>query len=207
MPKQEHMELTVFHRRLADKVHAKHGNRCPCCRRVMNDRKVRMGRSTPRDKRTVGHNVAVAFGGNPEVWVYICHGCNNEQATRSFADWGRYLVSKFDERGDAVCQLAELIEFWCALHKVELAIKPLKGRQTYTLSLLQLEILDALVLQERLWWEALVAKARKAMRKLLTFGYVKSPERGVFILTDEGRAAWSAYRGDERPSALEVING
>lgn len=204
MPKKEHMELTVFHRRLADKVHAKHGNRCPCCRRLMNDRKVRLGRSTHSDKRTVGHNVAVAFGGNPEVWVYICHGCNNEQATRSFYEWGRHLQFRSDERAEAVLRLAELVEFWCAVTgtAAERLLEP-RNRGRYTLSMLQLDILDRLMACEQLFWDVLKSQARKAMRKLLTFGYVKTPERGVFVLTDEGRAAWSAYRGDER----EVVNG
>jgi hypothetical protein len=103
-------------------VEAAHGNRCPCCSRVMRPpprQAVRRPVRQPRDTRTRGHDMPVAYGGNPAIWVNICCGCNGEQGAYSFRQWAGWLARADDPRAAAVARLADTIDGWAQTHGVE----------------------------------------------------------------------------------------
>lgn len=113
MASGKHADLVAFGRKgLADRVELMHGRRCPCCAKPMHNKKVRPGNKTPRDKKTIGHDAPTGWGGNPDVWVFICHGCNQEQGSRTFRSWAARLDHKGDERAEAVLALANEIFAW-----------------------------------------------------------------------------------------------
>lgn len=83
------------------------GNSCPCCSTHMTTKPPKKGVSTPRTYRTIGHNVAVGLGGRQDQWIYICHGCNNEQGSASFEHWGAKLP-EHDARKARVIEVGKL---------------------------------------------------------------------------------------------------
>lgn len=90
-------------------------SRCPCCRRPMTEHSTH-GKATPSTTKTAGHNVPVSLGGSKVagLWVYICHRCNNEQDTETFASWAYLLERAGDERAPYVREVAELFDEWRA---------------------------------------------------------------------------------------------
>lgn len=110
-----HRALKALHSDLAHEVRLLNGSRCPCCGHPMQTyRKSVLRNKTPRDYPTVAHDHAVGMGGNPEVWVYACSGCNNDQKEMTFAEWSAMLRYREDPRADRVKALAEYIAAWCA---------------------------------------------------------------------------------------------
>lgn len=61
---------------------------------------------------SIAHNIAVGYGGNPEVWVYACRGCNQDQGDRSFTQWANVLTREGDRRASHVRALAVFIDNW-----------------------------------------------------------------------------------------------
>lgn len=89
-------------------------SRCPCCDRVMNSSSVKKYRSTPTDKKTVGHDVAVARGGHPGAWFWMCHRCNNDQGVLDLVTWARKLVYGDDPRAARVVEVSKFVRGWVA---------------------------------------------------------------------------------------------
>lgn len=92
---------------LAYEARKRWGFRCPCCGVRMRTKRTRAGQRLPRDQETIGHDQSVAKGGDPNVWVFICHECNQEQGPRSFAVWASVLAWRGDERALRVRELAD----------------------------------------------------------------------------------------------------
>lgn len=104
-------EFRTFDNKLAERVRAEHGSRCPCCGHPMvKPRKSNMAAKTRRDRITVAHNWPVGFGGDPTVWVYACSGCNSEQKGRTFRAWSQGLARASDPRAERVAALADVID-------------------------------------------------------------------------------------------------
>lgn len=105
---------------LAEEVQELHGNRCPCCNRVMVKHRASKTRwKVPSDHPTAAHDIATGHGGNPVVWVFACNRCNLEQGTRTFEQWARHLAYYGDERAPLVAALATFIDDWCARNGVK----------------------------------------------------------------------------------------
>lgn len=81
-------------------------------------RKKNQTAQTRRDRASRGHNVAVAFGGNRDVWVWICMKCNQEQGSMSFFDWAMVLKERGDQRWLDVLGLHFQIRAWCSRNGV-----------------------------------------------------------------------------------------
>lgn len=114
----QNVEMQVFHAELANRVRVVHGKRCPCCARVM----VPPGRTKQkarRDLRTVAHDLAVGYGGDPTVWVFACFGCNHDQGMLTFRLWSQRLRMRGDERAGAVAALADMVEKFTTIERVE----------------------------------------------------------------------------------------
>lgn len=94
-------------------------NGCPCCGVGMRTGRVKTGRPTPANQRTVGHVDAVALGGDPDVWLYMCNRCNNNQGSLSFAAFARMLVLRGDPRAERVVEVARFVQPWRPAHKQE----------------------------------------------------------------------------------------
>lgn len=119
--------LKALHAELAHAVRIRtggSGTRCPCCNNPMQQyRKSVLRNKTPRDYPTVAHNFPTALGGNPVVWVYACHGCNNDQGAMPLLGWGLKLQRRGDPRGDRVVELALFIEKWCAERSIPIRLE------------------------------------------------------------------------------------
>lgn len=94
-------------------------SRCPCCLRVMTDRKQKPGVPPPNTARTRGHDKPVAFGGDHLIWVDMCVRCNNTQGSRDLVQWARHLIRWEDERrggprAENVVALAVFVREWVA---------------------------------------------------------------------------------------------
>ena len=108
-------ELKVFHSSLADEVRARLGPACPCCRFPMvKPRRRNATAQNRRDRPSVAHNVATAFGGNPEVFVIACVGCNQDQRHWSFRQWANSMTLSGDRRAGHVAEVADIVEEWLA---------------------------------------------------------------------------------------------
>jgi len=87
---------------------------CPCCGVRMTDRRVKQGRPVPLQQLSRGHDAPVGRGGANDVWLYICHGCNNEQGVLDFAQWARKLLLAEDPRAERVVEVAKFVRAWVA---------------------------------------------------------------------------------------------
>lgn len=84
---------------------------CPCCGQFMT-RPVGRGRTEPLSMRTCGHVDAVARGGDPRQWLYVCKRCNRDQHWLSFAAFARMLILRNDPRANRVVEVARFIQAW-----------------------------------------------------------------------------------------------
>lgn len=100
--------------RLHEAVSATHGRACPCCGTGMRwkGRFKRPGAIQPGDMATRAHDRPVAHGGDPDVWVWACLRCNNEQGVLDFVAWARKLVRSSDRRAERVVALAVVVRTW-----------------------------------------------------------------------------------------------
>lgn len=108
-------DLRVWHGKLAEAVTRKFGHRCPCCGNPMQHGKPRRRNPTAQNRNdiaTMAHNVSVGCGGNPEVWVWACRGCNAAQGRHSFRSWGYLLMRTDPVKGARVLALADYIDDW-----------------------------------------------------------------------------------------------
>ena len=104
-------EFRTFENKLAERVRAEHGSRCPCCGHPMvQPRKSNLVAKKRRDRITVAHNWPVGFGGDPTIWVYACNGCNNDQKGQTFRAWSQGLARAEDPRADRVAALADIVD-------------------------------------------------------------------------------------------------
>lgn len=115
----EHIVTRVFDNQLSVDAEVAFGYmKCPCCRTPMyrgrKGKKLHHLRETP----TMAHDVAVAYGGNPAVWLYACAACNSEQGARSFEQWAQALHERKDRRADHVDKVATFVADWCQRHGV-----------------------------------------------------------------------------------------
>lgn len=95
--------------RLHHQARLRWGKRCPCCDRVMTKKRPCAGQPMPTDMETRGHDVAVARGGDINIWVTICWRCNNDQGELPFFVWARKLRLSGDPREKRVEALALFI--------------------------------------------------------------------------------------------------
>jgi hypothetical protein len=107
------LSLRVFGAELSIAAEAEFGfMKCPCCRTPMyrgrKGDKVHHQRETP----TMAHDVPVAVGGNPLVWVHACLRCNNQQGSLTFAQWAAKLRRAGDRRAEHAQKLADFIDRW-----------------------------------------------------------------------------------------------
>lgn len=96
---------------LALAVRERFGPNCPCCgypMRVPRGRREKQ-RYNGRDRQTIAHDWPTGNGGSFKVWVYACHGCNNDQGDMTFWLWARYLLRQGDPRARRVFALADFI--------------------------------------------------------------------------------------------------
>lgn len=99
---------------LPDAVKAEFGKGCPCCgRRYMMWRwSPKRGQRTPNALATHGHDHAVARGGDPRCWFFMCHQCNNDQGALDLVTWVRKLVYDGDPRAGRVETVATFVRAW-----------------------------------------------------------------------------------------------
>lgn len=103
--------LRVHHNVLATRMQLIYRMRCPCCRHPMvTPRKKNITSVKRRDRMTVAHDRAVGLGGDDEVWVFACQGCNSEQGSRTFRMWASVLERAQDRRAAFVAELADHID-------------------------------------------------------------------------------------------------
>lgn len=124
-----HRALRTFHCSLANDVKEVMGSRCPCCGNPMTasrSRRRNAASENRRDRASLAHNVAIGLGGNPEVWIWACRGCNMDQGHRSFAHWAKHLASTGDPRAERVDLLARVIKKWCADKGVSMMVEPIE---------------------------------------------------------------------------------
>lgn len=98
--------------RLHEEASQRWRNRCPCCTRHMTKTVDKPGRSQPGTMRTRGHDRAVAHGGDPQQWLFMCRKCNEHQGWLSFAAWARMLVLRDDPRAELVAEVARFCHQW-----------------------------------------------------------------------------------------------
>lgn len=118
-----HIAQRTFSASLAVDAEAEFGYmRCPCCRVPMiKSRRANARNHVTSETPTVAHHIAVAYGGNPRVWVYACHRCNNQQGGLDFRQWSATLRAQGDDRrAEHAERLANWIEAWCARNGVML---------------------------------------------------------------------------------------
>lgn len=90
------------------------GAECPCCGRGMTHDKPQRYKPQPRNKATVGHDVAVARGGHDGAWYWQCYACNNDQGALDLVTWGRKLVYGGDRRAGRVVAVASFVRRFVA---------------------------------------------------------------------------------------------
>lgn len=85
------------------------GNHCPCCNARFTTKRPRPFVQAAPNLKTEGHDVAIARGGDPDVWLYMCRRCNGEKGGLSFEVWQRKLALAGDPRGARVAVVAAFI--------------------------------------------------------------------------------------------------
>ena len=103
--------------RLYEMAERRWRTRCPCCTRPMTPTRYKPGKPDPGTMRTRGHDRAVAHGGDPMQWLFMCRRCNNEQGWLSFAAWARMLVLRDDPRAPLVVEVARFCHEWRQKHE------------------------------------------------------------------------------------------
>ena len=95
------------------------GRACPCCGVSMRLKAPKRGVPMARHQISRGHVDSVARGGDPLVWLYVCHGCNNDQGSLSFAGFARMLLLHGDRRAERVVEVARFVQPWRSIAKQE----------------------------------------------------------------------------------------